>query len=538
MTAAAVLDAPPVLGSTMPRLFTPPLMAGPPGPCGCGCALTAETSYGFEVDGFARDTLRVPLDPWERWAVIHAGELLPDGSPRFAIVLILVARQNGKTHLLVVLTLYWLFRARLAMVLGTSTKLDYARESWLKAVKLAKSIPGLRAGIPARGGVRKANGEQELVYAPSGDVDDLDACRYKIAASNEEGGRSLTIDRLILDELRQHDSYDAWDAAEPTVSAVDGSQIWGLSNAGSVKSIVLNDLQDDARALIEWWDRESGERGVAELLADPDMPGDYRTGLFEWSSPEDADPTDVYALAQANPNMGLRKDAEKLIAAGRRAVRLGGKALTGFKTEHMCIRVKLLNPAIDPTAWADGLLVGGLDDVRKRVAMVWDVAPDLLHVALYAAAVLPDGRVRVDSVKAWEGPGCTKVARRELPALIGRTRPRALGWLPNGPGAALAADMKPRPGVWPPPGVQLEEIKAEVPAVCMGFDELVTSRQIVHSGDPLLDSQVEGAEWLKVGDRKVFSRRGEGHVNAVYAAAGAAHLARTLPADPGPFRIR
>lgn len=539
---AAVLDAPAevpeVLGCTTPRLFTPPLVIGPPGPCGCGCALTPATSYGFEVDDFARDTLRAPLDPWERWAVIHAGELLEDGSPRFSTVLILVARQNGKTHLLVVLTLFWLFRAKLAMVVGTSTKLDYARESWLKAVKLARSIPELREGIPARGGVRKANGEQELVYAPSGDVDDLDACRYKIAASNEEGGRSLTINRLILDELRQHDSYDAWDAAEPTTSAVDGSQIWCLSNAGSAKSVVLNDLQDDARAFIEWWDRESGERGVAELLADPDMPGDYRTGLIEYSAPEDADPTDVHALAQANPNMGRRKDREKLLANARRAVRLGGAALTGFKTEHMCIRVKLLDPAIDPGGWSDGRVPGGLDDVRNRVAMVWDVSPDLLSVVLWAAAELPDGRVRIDPVKAWAGPGCTTKARRELPALIKRTRPRALGWLPNGPGAAFAADMRPRPGVWPPPGVKLEEIKADVPAVCMGFDELVRSRQVVHSGDPLLDSQVEVVEWLKVGDRKVFSRRGEGHVNAVYAAAGAAHLARTLPADPGPFRIR
>jgi len=538
---AALLDAPPdageVLGCTVPRLWTRPLVVGPPGPCGCDCALTPATSYGFEVDEFARDTLGAPLDPWERWAAIHAGELLPDGTPRFSTVLILVARQNGKTHLLVVLTLYWLFRARLAMVLGTSTKLDYARESWLKAVKLARSIPELRAGIPVRGGIRKANGEQELIYAPSGDVDDLDACRYKIAASNEEGGRTLTVNRLILDELRQHHSYEAWDAAEPTTSA-PGSQIWGLSNAGSVKSVVLNDMQDDARKFIEWWDRESGERGVAELLAAPDMPGDYRTGLFEWSTPDDADPTDVHELARANPNMGRRKDREKLLAKARTAVRVGGEALTGFKTEHMCIRVKLLNPALDPEAWLDCREPGGLDAVRSRVAMVWDVAPDLLHVALYAAAVLPDGRVRVDPVKAWEGPGCTTKARRELPPWIARTKPRALGWLPNGPGAALAADMKPRPGEWPPPGVNLEEIKADVPAVCMGFDELVGSRQLVHSGDPLLDSQVEGAEWLKKGDRKVFSRRGDGHVNAVYAAAGAAHLARTLPPDLGPFRIR
>ncbi|MEU5939397.1 terminase [Micromonospora sp. NPDC047548] len=544
-TVEPQVPAPVVLGSTVPRLWTRPLVVGPPGPCGCGCALTPPTSYGFEVDTFARDALKKPLDPWERWAAIHAGELLPDGSPRFTTVLILVARQNGKTHLLVVLTLFWLFRGKLPMVLGTSTKLDYARESWLKAVKLARSVPELKAGIPKRGGVRKANGEQELVYAPSGDVDDLDACRYKIAASNEEGGRSLSIDRLILDELRQHDSYEAWDAAEPTTSAVDGSQIWGLSNAGSAKSVVLNDLQDTAREFIEWWDQESGERGVAELLAADDSPGDYQFGLFEWSAPEDADPTDVYALAQANPNMNIRKDGAKLLANARRAVRLGGRALTGFKTEHMCIRVKLLDPAIDPGAWKDCGVGSGLDEVRSRVAMVLDVAPDLRHAVLYSAAVLPSGKVAIDFVKAWEGQGCTAKVRRELPALLARTRPAAFGWFPDSSTAALTADLadpakKGQPGraAWPPPGVKVEEIRGETGAVCMGFADLVDAIEVLHSNDPLLNNQVEGAEWLSRGNTKVFSRKGEGHVNAVYAAAGAVHLARTLPPDLGRFIIR
>ncbi|MEK9685603.1 MAG: hypothetical protein VW226_13720, partial [Rhodospirillaceae bacterium] len=45
---------------------------------------------------------------------------------------------------------------RVGMVLGTSTKLDYAAESWRKAVKLAKKAPLLRDEIPKVGGVRKA----------------------------------------------------------------------------------------------------------------------------------------------------------------------------------------------------------------------------------------------------------------------------------------------------------------------------------------------------------------------------------------------
>src|SRR5690349_15886926 len=99
----------PVLGSTVPRLWTPPMRE-----------LTPETSFGFDVVDFARDVVGRPLDPWQEWVVIHAGELLEDGRPRFRKVLVLVSRQNGKTELGVMLTLFWLFVERVPLVLGTS----------------------------------------------------------------------------------------------------------------------------------------------------------------------------------------------------------------------------------------------------------------------------------------------------------------------------------------------------------------------------------------------------------------------------------
>src|SRR5690606_10453550 len=102
--------------------------------------------------------------------------------------------------------------------------------------------------------------------------------------------------------------------------------------------------------------------------------------LAEWSSPLDADPLDVFALAQANPNMNRRgQKAKDLLADARRAVAVGGEALIEFRTEVMCQRVKVLNPAIDPGAWTRCLDVGTLDDVRSRVAVCLDLAPDGLH---------------------------------------------------------------------------------------------------------------------------------------------------------------
>lgn len=488
------------LGRTEARLWTPPLRE-----------LTPATSYGFGVVDFARHVLAEPLDPWQEWAAIHVGELLEDGRPRFRRVLILVARQAGKTHLLKALSLYWLFVEQWPLVVGMSTNLDYARESWEKAVESAETCEPLTALVP-KNGVRRANGEQCLTTS--------DRCRYKIAASNRKGGRSLSIDRLVLDELREHHSWEAWNAAYPAMNARPNAQAFAISNQGDDRSVVLDSLRDAALRFITTGD------------------GDERLGLFEWSAPDGADLDDVAALAQANPNVGRRTDWDTLLGPARQAQAAGGEEEAGFRTEVMCQRVRNLDAAVDPAAWARCLEPGDLSEARSRVALCVDVSPDGQHATLAAAARVDADRVRVEVVAAWSGTGCTDALRADLPGWIDRVRPQTLGWFPNGPAAALAADLKDRqrPG-WPPPGVSVQEVGAESAAVCMGLAEQVLAERVVHPGDPLLDAHVAAAEKLRTGDRWVFSRRGGGHVDAAYAAAGAVHLARTLPAPLGRPRI-
>jgi hypothetical protein len=328
----AIMDVVPgsdVLGSITPRIWTRPLVEGPPGPCGCGCALTRETTDGFEVEDFARDELRRPLDPWERWVVIHGMEKLPNGWPRFRQLVVLVARQNGKTELLVILSIFWMWKQRVGMVLGTSTKLDYSRESWRKVVKLIKATPALAPDIAWRGAVRSANGEQEVCTPWDS--------RYKIAAANEEGGRSLTVDRLIEDEIRQHYDYSAHSAAENTMNAVPDAQAWAISNEGDDRAVVLHDLYEAAETFIL-----TGE-------------GDHRLGLFVYSAPPGCDLLDVEATAQANPNLGRRIFWENLRGKAQRAKLAGGEAEAKYRTEVLCQRVPRLvtkSMPIGLDAWA------------------------------------------------------------------------------------------------------------------------------------------------------------------------------------------
>lgn len=473
-------------GHTVPRLWTPPLVD-----------LTPETSYGFAVVEFARDVLGEPLDPWQEWIVIHAGELLPDGRPRFRYVLALVARQNGKTHVAKVLALFWMFVESVALVLGTSTNLDYARESWEKAVETVEDNEALSVLVP-RNGIRRANGEQTLKTS--------DRSRYKIAASNRKGGRSLSVDRLILDELREHHSWDAWNASTNAMNARPNAQALAITNQGDDQSVVLDSLRGDALRFME-----TGE-------------GDYRLGLFEWSAPDGADLEDPEALAAANPAVRHRMDWDTLLGPARRAKANGGEEETGFRTEVMCQRVHALDAAVDPAAWDRCALPDTLDEARGRVVLCLDIAPDELHATLTAAATMPDGRIRLEPVRAWSGVDATAQVRRDLPGLVERVRPRVLGWLPGGPAASLAvwlrtARLKTR----------VEEIKTDLPSVSMGFAEQVRSDAVWHSADPLLDAQVHGTSKLHQGDRWVMSRK-HGHCDAAYSAAGVVHLARAYPA--------
>lgn len=523
--AQEMLDGGPVLGAAVARLYPAPLADDPLGrsTCPCGaCELTPRNSYGYAVIDFARDVLHTPLDEWQQFMVIHGGELRPDGSPRFKRLLVIVARQNGKTFLLKVLTLFWLFVEAWPIILGQSTTVSLAREVWDAAQEMAKAAPLLDDEF---GKVRRDNNDPHW-RVKSG-------ARYKIAAATSKGGRSLSIDRLIIDELREHRTWEAYNASIPTMNARPLGQGWLITNQGDERSVVLVDL------------RATGVSNIEALAAgEPEV--DEEVGLFEWSAPEGADPLDLLALAAANPNMNRSQHGptgRSLLGQARAAIERGGDQLTGFRTEIMCHFVPALDAAVDPDGWAKGESFGTLEGLRRRLVLIPELSPDMMHASLTAAAMEDDGRVRVETVASWSGPDASKQLRRDLPLLSRKMKPRKIGWLPNGPAAAIAAEllgddraMMRRFGQ----GVEIEEIRGEVSAVCMGFAELVKGGEVLHAqgADSLLSKQVLGSGKLWFADTWRFSRKGEGYCDAAYGAAAAVHLARTMPRGLGKVRLR
>ena len=143
----------------------------------------------------------------------------------------------------------------------------------------------------------------------------------------------------------------------------------------------------------------------------------------------------------------------------------------------------------------------------------------------------------MEVLAAWPS---TEAARRELPGLVAQIAPYVVGWFPSGPAAALGPEFRAMEKAAEediarggrkrlvPDVVQVAG--ADVGQACQGFADMVAAARVLHPDDPLLNAHVAGAQKLHAGDGWRFARKGAGHVDALYAAAGAVHVVRTVPA--------
>ncbi|MGW3619479.1 terminase [Micromonospora arida] len=458
----------------------------------------------------------MPLDPWEQLAAIHMGELMPDGiTPRGHTILAIVARQNGKTTLLRVLTAYWLLVETWPIIWGMSNLTKNAKKSWQAVIDLLERNPFFRGNIDK---ILRTPGQEYMRVKVDGYISE-----YSFGAANADAARSESVDRLIVDELRQHKNWAAMGAAEGSQSARPLAQTVCITNQGDETSQPLVEMRNAALEFIK-----TGE-------------GDDGLILLEWSAEDNASPLDLRALAQANPNLNrvgedgvLRMAQRTLLGKARRAIKAGGQELDEFRTNYMCQFIRAFNGAINPEKWAAGYVAGDLRNLKSRLAFFLDVSPGPSgHIALVGAAVLEDSRVRVETIREWDGGTASADMRRDLPGVLRRSGARKLGWMPNSETAKFGPDLrKMRIG-----GVVVEEITSEVSEVCMSFAEQVDSGQIIYGDDQdMLTDHVTGAFKKYSGDKWKFSRQGKGDCDAAYAAAGAVYLARTMPPSLGPKR--
>lgn len=321
-------SAPKLMGSEEPRIFTPPLRE-----------LSPETSFGFSVIEFAEEILGLTLFPWQKWLLIHALELREDGSFRFRNVIVLVARQNGKSTLSQVLALWFIYVYGYNLVLGTAQDLDTAEEVWQGAVDLVLETDD--DDNPIRPELYDLHQRVVMVNGKKS-LDLKTGARYKVKAANRRAGRGLSGDLILLDELREHQSWDAWSAVTKTTMARDEAMVWALSNAGDAASIVLRYLRKMAHAAIG--DPDGLNTDEPPMIPEDEddelaLEDDDSLGIFEWSAPPGCDVRDRKGWAMANPSLG-HKISERTIAS---ACKTDPEWV--FRTEVLC-------------QWSDGTLDG------------------------------------------------------------------------------------------------------------------------------------------------------------------------------------
>jgi len=372
------------MGRTEPRIFTKPLRE-----------LTPETSRGFEVIKFALAFLGVDLYPWQKFLLIHALEILPDGQYRFKRVIVLVARQQGKTTLASVLAAWWLFvdsKRHPDMVppvkfkvVGVAQNLDIAREPWA-AVKMwcdpepntdeerELALPALQN---ATAKVSDTNGK-EGIYARS-------RAHYEIRAAANARGKPAA--RVLMDEMREQKTWTAWNAVSQTLKSFWSGQMWGISNAGDSSAVVLSTQRKAGLESIAEWE-EYVEAGImsAEDFANSH---DVTLGLFEWSAPDGCALDDVDAILQANPSIG---HGAMTVQSALSDIR--GMTEAGYRTEVLCQWVVAdVDSFIDVKEYR--LRVVALEDlaIAKGSRTVWgvDTSHDRSTTWLSAAVLTEDG---------------------------------------------------------------------------------------------------------------------------------------------------
>lgn len=368
-----------LFGNTEPRIFTPPLRE-----------LTPDTSLGFEMCDFA-ESLGFKLLPWQRWLLVHAFEILgtfEDGwELRFRTVLVLIARQNGKTLITTVITLYFLYILGVALIIGTAQELDQAEEAWDACVDAITADEELKTELVS---AKYGNAGRRLKLTGNR--------RYITKASNRKAGRGKRAQLVIIDELREQTSWEAWNAVSSTTLAQSQvGVLWCTSNAGDPYSLVLRHERFLAHAAIgdpDGWCRDVGDSLPPAVDDDGNEVSAEPPAIFEWSAAPGRSIWDKDGWCEANPSLGYGFLTERALAADIR-----NKEERAARTENLCQFVEAIaEPPFPAGAWDAGTDPASSIPDENPVWFSVDVSDDRRRSAIAACGRRADGDWHVEVV--------------------------------------------------------------------------------------------------------------------------------------------
>jgi phage terminase large subunit-like protein len=305
--------------------------------------------------------LNEPLMPWQELVAIESMRVKDDERWAFPQIGVLVARQQGKSHLMRLRILWGLLNGEKLQILSAH-KLAVSLEHFNQLLDLIEQHDWLMAQMKK---IRRTNGQEEIQF--------LNNARFKVVANNAAGRGYAGAETIYLDELREHKDYGAWSAITKTQLAAKNPALFAFSNAGDATSTVLNEMRDRGLATIQ---------GVTDSLL-----------WLEWSAPPNTN-ISIESAAWANPAMGRTVHVDNIKATFNEPEAV-------VRTEVMCQWVDTLQSPWSPNAWnqcADPDLVV---EPGQQTYLAFDVTPRRNQASLVASQII-DGKIALGLVQTFD----------------------------------------------------------------------------------------------------------------------------------------
>lgn len=469
-------------------------------------------SWGPDVQAFAKRELGIELDVWQRRSINRALAIargptsfsLP-GRPTqrpvehlaHRIYLTSAGRQNGKTVIVRSVTGWALTAAAMPdwrFILGLAHDKTQARVPYTAV--LADLTP-IKHRYP-RGGLALTRylGIRSDLYGRH---------REYHTASREarDAIRTFSVDLALFDEVRTQRGYDTWAALEPTTRARPDPLILPISTAGDERSILLRDMWERGRRILEGAEPADG------------------FGMTWYAAGDDQEPDDRAAVLAANPAV-----AEGRVPFGPVAASIRSLTPTAYRQETLNLWSEGGDEWLPPGTWRD--TVGPQPTGGVRVVFGVETVPTWRRATITVAILTDAG--------AWFGvageldsstTSRSSIAPRELVKLLDRLVGR---WKVGEVAYSASAAAAPHVQAW----AEARKLKAiglgprQIRAASALFRSELIGRRLSHGPDPLLAQQARVARPSAAldGDGWYFSIRDSlGEIDGLRAAAWASWAA-------------
>jgi hypothetical protein len=344
---------------------------------------------------FSEIWLGRPLFPYQQYIADVAGELRPDGLPRYELVVVTMQRQAGKSHLCMARAGERCLSVPMFRSFYTAQTGGDAQDQFLKFNdEIVAGSPLERIVVTRRG-----NGKADMTFANGSTIRPM--------PPTAGAGHGKQSDLYDVDEawaFSADEGKAVMQAIGPTQLTRPGAQIWVWSAGGTAESTWLANLVARGRG------------------------GDPTMAYFEWGVPDELDMDDLDAVAAHHPANGHLITVDSLRALRTKLDDPAEFARAAGNKWTEVIGGSIPWPLWESRRWVDPLPADAPVGFGAARAASGD------HVVIAAAAQLEDGRLVAEVVDVVPVFGAGPVVKHW-------TAGEALAVDPTGPSASLHDEL-------------------------------------------------------------------------------------------------